>query len=186
MPYITGLEELTLCEGDKVEYVGAQTPTLLGKKGTVTNRSERGRSSVKFEDSKFDGDSFPFNKNLALSTPDYQPGDIVRITPRDGTLAHAEGVEGTIIYVEDFKEDGLHTVVVNSGGKGLFEPYVRNITPITTAEDRAELQLSDVVRIGTSVGVLRALPSEPDGLYEVEMTDDDTLYVTRETMEKIT
>ena len=186
MPYITGLDKLTLREGDHVKYVGEQTPTLLGKKGTVMDKDSRGRSAVKFENNKLADVYYPYNKNLALSIPDYQPGDIVRITPRDGTLAHAEGVEGVIIHVEDFKGDGTHSVVINSGGRGLFEPFVRNITLITAADTHAELQLSDVVRVGTEVGVLRALPSEPDGLYEIEMTDGDTLYVTRETMEKIT
>lgn len=186
MPYITGLEELTLREGDRVKYVGERTPSLLGKEGTVTYKHDRGRSAVKFENALSESNYHPFNENLALSIPDYQPGDIVRITPRDGTLAHAEGVEGVIIHVEDFKGDGTNSVVINSGGRGLFEPFVRNITLITAADTHAKLQLSDVVRIGTEVGVLRGLPSNPNGLYEVEMTNGDTLYATRETMEKIT
>lgn len=189
MPYIRELEDLKLRVNDTVKYVGTETHNLIGKEGTIVAARIKGRSVVLFEDAEKGARSYPYNRNLALWTPDYRTGDIVRITPRDGTLTSYAGLEGVVGGVDEFNERGTHRVFVSlrhsDSGESL-APFARNLTLLAAADDRITLHLSDVVRIGTEVGVLRALPSDPNGLYEVEMTNGDTMHVTRETMEKIT
>jgi len=187
VPYISGLEELTLRPGDKVEYVGIRTPNLFGKTGTVlAPATQKGRSTVEFADGAIRG--FPYNENLALWIPDYALGDFVRVTPRDGTLGAYDGREGVVIETYKCAPNGTHNITVafhEDDNQHDISPFARNISLITKGAQN-ELKVSDVVRIGTEVGVLRALPDTPDGLYEVETMHGDTLYTTNATLEKLT
>lgn len=188
MPYINDLEKLQLRVGDKVKYVGKQTANLIGMEGTVKALAGTARCAVAYENKSGRPETcYPYNRNLALWIPDYQPGDIVRITPRDGTLNSYEGDEGVVESVDNFEEDGRYRVYVCIKGRRLqIAPFARNLTLLVAADAADTFEVSDIVRVGGEVCVLRALPDEPNGLHEVEAMNGDTLFVTGTAMEKLT
>lgn len=187
---------LVLLKGDRVRYTGTQTATLVGKDGTVT-ASTKGRSNVNFDDTKLTNTA-PHNKNLALRIPRYAPGDRVRITPRGGSrfINDFADVVGTVLDVDAgiraASPDGVietHEIVsVRLDNATTHQKtIIVSVSDVTFLEDHApSFEVSDVVRVGTEVCVVRATPEAPGGLYEVEDSTGETLHVTSTLMEKLT
>ena len=198
MPLIPA-EGLVLLKGDRVRYTGTQTPALVEKEGTVTVGT-RNRTNVDFDDTVLTNTA-PHNRNLALRVPRYAPGDRVRITPRgdDSFIKGYADAIGTVSAVEKSIETAapddmlgryelvsVELDVATTHEKLLVFIYNLSMLLPTATLDAPRFEVLDVVRVGTEVCVIRALPKAPGGLYELEDHAGETLHVTAASMEKLT